>query len=145
MHFYLGAHQPAWLTKATVPLFVSHRRLAARTRLPRAGTSWALDSGGFSELSLYGQWRTDPAEYVYFVDRYDREIGRLDWAAPQDWMFSRLPKSVGPTADHDERLITIGDGECGGFRPCAAEQVDAELLSLRSGVGISGGSRRRVR
>jgi hypothetical protein len=145
MQFYLGTHQPAWLTNATVPLFVSHRRLVGRTRLPRARTSWALDSGGFSELSLYGEWRTDPAEYVYWVDRYDREIGRLDWAAPQDWMFSRLSKSVGPTVDHDARLITIGDGECGGFRPCAAEQVDAELLSFRSGVGVCRRSRFRVR
>jgi hypothetical protein len=32
--------------------------------LPRTG--WALDSGGFSELSLYGGWRTTPEEYVLF-------------------------------------------------------------------------------
>ena len=147
MQFYLGTHQPAWLRTADVPLFVSHRRLVGRRNLSdlRACCSWALDSGGFSELSLYGEWRTEPFEYVQWVKGYDLEIGNLDWAAPQDWMFSRLPKSVGPTADHDAWLITIGDGECGGFRPCAAEQVDAELLSLRSGVGISGGSRRRVR
>jgi hypothetical protein len=107
MQFYLGTHQPAWLTNATVPLFVSHRRLVGRTRLPRARTSWALDSGGFSELSLYGEWRTDPAEYVYWVDRYDREIGCLDWAAPQDWMCEpfMLAKTGLTVRDHQERTV----------------------------------------
>ena len=44
MQFYLGTHQPAWLTKADVPLFVSHRRLVGRLvdNRPRARTSWAL-------------------------------------------------------------------------------------------------------
>jgi hypothetical protein len=41
-------------------------------------------SGGFTELSSYGEWRTDPAEYVYWVDPYDSEIRMLNWAAPQD-------------------------------------------------------------
>ena len=50
--FYLGTHQPQWLALLEVPLFVSHRRLAKRTRLPRSCGSWALDSGGFSELAL---------------------------------------------------------------------------------------------
>lgn len=88
--FYLGSHQPHWLDSPAMPrdvnLFVSHRRLAARKSLPRARVGWALDSGGFSELSLYGEWRTSPAEYVAAVRRYDDEIGLLGWAAPQDWM-----------------------------------------------------------
>jgi hypothetical protein len=84
--WYLGAHQPGWLGVAGVRLFVSHRRLAGRRSLPRAIAPWALDSGGFSELSLYGEWRTSPAEYVAAVRRYDTEIGGLEWAAPQDWM-----------------------------------------------------------
>ena len=33
--------------------------------LPRARGRWALDSGGFSELSLYGEWRTSAR------DRFD--------------------------------------------------------------------------
>ncbi len=86
MRFYLGAHHPHWLERAPFPLFVSHRRLAARRRLPRAATSWALDSGGFTELRLHGRWRTSAAEYVAAVRRYRDEIGSLDWAAPQDWM-----------------------------------------------------------
>lgn len=128
MDFYLGTHQPAWLTKASVPLFVSHRRLVGRIRLPRAGTSWALDSGGFSELSLHGEWQTDPAEYVYWVDRYDREIGRLGWAAPQDWMCEpvMLAKTGLTVGEHQERtvenfvrLLTLWDGmQAQYLRPC---------------------------
>ncbi|MBN6034115.1 hypothetical protein [Amycolatopsis sp. 195334CR] len=87
MKFYLGTHQPAWLARDLgVPLLVSHRRLAGRRTLPRASGEWALDSGGFTELSLHGRWRTDARTYATAVGRYAAEIGRLAWAAPQDWM-----------------------------------------------------------
>jgi hypothetical protein len=36
--FYLGTHQPAWLARVRVPLFISRRRLS---RLPKAITSIA--------------------------------------------------------------------------------------------------------
>lgn len=84
--FYLGTHQDSWLKSARVPLFVSHRRLRSRVRLPRAVTDWALDSGGFTELSMHGAWTVTPEEYARAVQRYGQEVGRLDWAAPQDWM-----------------------------------------------------------
>lgn len=92
---YLGTHMSNWLGSEEVPrdvsLFVSHRRLdggndGPRRRLPRSRVHWALDSGGFSELQMYGEWRTTPQEYVAAVRRYDEEIGMLGWAAPQDWM-----------------------------------------------------------
>ncbi|MFI5589376.1 hypothetical protein ACIA5G_30280 [Amycolatopsis sp. NPDC051758] len=87
MKFYLGVHQPAWLERDLgIPLLVSHRRLAGRRTLPRATHEWALDSGGFTELSLYGRWRSDAHAYVAAVRRYRDEIGNLAWAAPQDWM-----------------------------------------------------------
>jgi hypothetical protein len=112
--FYLGVHMPHWLTLPPrdhagepVPLFVSHRRLAGRTTLPRARTSWALDSGGFSELSLYGEWRTTPEEYVAAVRRYDREIGMLSWAAPMDSMCEpvMLAKTGLTVAEHQQRTV----------------------------------------
>lgn len=69
-----------------VPLFVSVRRLRARKSLPRAVTSWALDSGGFTELSRPPhKWLTSEPQYVSEVLRL-RDIGRLAWVAPQDWM-----------------------------------------------------------
>jgi hypothetical protein len=84
--FYLGTHMPHWMVTATVPLFVSHRRLYGRKRLPRAATRWALDSGAFSEIAAHGRFETTPAEYVRAIRRYQDDIGRLDWAAPQDHM-----------------------------------------------------------
>jgi hypothetical protein len=89
VRFYLGTHKTQWLgfpQFVDVPLFISHRALAVRARMPRAVTRWSLDSGGFTELSMYGEWRTPPGEYVDAVYRYTDEIGRLDWASPQDWM-----------------------------------------------------------
>lgn len=86
MTFYLGVHRAYWLAEAGVPLFVSHRVLSKYKTLPRAIAPWALDSGGFSELSMYGRWKTTPKAYVAAVRRYRDEIGMLDWASPQDWM-----------------------------------------------------------
>lgn len=107
IQFYLGTHMPNWLETAGVPLFVSHRRLVGRKTLPRAQADWAADSGGFSELSLYGEWRTTPEEYVSAVRRYDEEIGRLDWAAPQDWMCEpfMLAKTGLSVAEHTRRTV----------------------------------------
>jgi hypothetical protein len=86
---------------------VSHRRLAGRTTLPRAVHHWALDSGGFSELSLYGQWRTTPEEYNAAVLRYDEEIGELGWAAPQDWMCEpiMLARTGLTVVEHQRRTV----------------------------------------
>jgi hypothetical protein len=87
--FYLGSHQPGWLTGIEVPLFISDRRLRIYTQLPRPALApWALDSGGFTELSTHGNWDHGPSprEYVDRIRRYARTIGRLQWAAPQDWM-----------------------------------------------------------
>ena len=107
MKFWLGTHKPGWLARTDVPLFVSHRTLAVRKTLPRARGPWALDSGGFTELSMYGEWRTTPREYAAAVRRYRDEIGRLEWAAIQDYMCE--PWIVGKTglsvAEHQRRTI----------------------------------------
>lgn len=86
MKFYLGTHIDSWLRQVEVPLFISHRILKKRKTLKPATCEWALDSGGFTELSMYGEWRTTPKEYVESVRRYRDEIGNMDWAAPQDAM-----------------------------------------------------------
>lgn len=109
--FYLGTHMPNWLESPVVPrdvnLFVSHRRLAGRKSLPKAQVGWALDSGGFSELSLYGEWQTSPQEYVAAVQRYDDEIGMLGWAAPQDWMCEpfMVAKTGLTVEEHQRRTV----------------------------------------
>lgn len=104
--FYLGTHQPHWLwdPAASFPLFVSHRTLRKYKTLHPATHPWALDSGGFSEVSKFGQWRTSPAEYTAAVARYDTEIGHLDWVAPQDWMCEPIIISGGPGRFADTHL-----------------------------------------
>ena len=68
---------------------------------------WALDSGAFSELSAYGKWTLTPEEYVAAVRRYAKEIGHLDWAAPQDWMCEPfiLAKTGLSVVEHQRRTI----------------------------------------
>jgi hypothetical protein len=110
LSFYLGTHRPAWLWRVQdIPMFISHRVLRERkTPFPRATTTWALDSGGFTELNLYGEWRTTPEEYVTYVRRYVEELGSLQWASPQDWMCEPwvIEKTGLSVAEHQERTIT---------------------------------------
>ena len=107
MRFYLGTHKTGWLSRTDVPLFVSDRRLRERVKLPRALGRWALDSGGFTELSLYGRWVTTPGEYAARVRRYSDEIGGLDFAAVQDWMCEpfMLEKTSSTVQQHQQRTI----------------------------------------
>ena len=87
MRFYLGTHRTQWLHKLEdIPLFVSHRILKKYKTLQPATTNWCLDSGGFTELSMYNGWKTTPYKYVKAIRRYIDEIGRMQWASPQDWM-----------------------------------------------------------
>ena len=120
MLFYLGTHEPSWLRHpgVSVPLFVSRRRLARLAclgpgrPLTRAGRSvyaarvrWACDSGGFSEIAEFGEWRLPVADYVDELRRYRDGIGLMDWAAPQDWMCEpvMLAKTGMRIAEHQAR------------------------------------------
>jgi hypothetical protein len=107
--FFLGTHQPGWLWHFDEPMFVSDRRLRHIKRLPRAAGPWALDSGGFTELSMHGSWDhgPNPAEYADRVRRYQRTIGNLAWVAPQDWMTepSILARTGLTVAEHQTRTV----------------------------------------
>jgi hypothetical protein len=110
MKFFLGTHMPNWLEDrrfVDVPLFVSRRTLARMQAVPRSVTSWALDSGGFTELSMYGKWRTPSEQYVAEVRRFQSEVGRLQWAAPQDWMCEPIiTQKTGLTVrQHQKRTV----------------------------------------
>lgn len=95
MRFYLGAPEPIWLERTDVPLFVSRNRLirkrhgvieTPRHSYPRALGPWAMDSGGFEEITHHGRWRVDARRFARDADFLAEEIGNLEWAAPQDWM-----------------------------------------------------------
>ena len=88
--FFVGSHNASWiyndaLADQHVPIFVARQRLPKGKRLP-AVRDWALDSGAFTELQIHGMWRMGPEEYADLVLDYSENIGRLIWAAPQDWM-----------------------------------------------------------
>lgn len=107
MKFYLGTHHPHWLERTDVPLFVSRRWLTHRKTLPVAKARWVLDSGGFTELSLYGEWRTTAAEYISDVKRFDHNIGWVQWVAPQDWMCEpfMVAKTGLSVEEHQRRTV----------------------------------------
>jgi hypothetical protein len=107
--FFLGTHQPGWLSDSPVALFISDRRLRQVKRPRPAVCDWALDSGGFTELATYGSWDhgPGPAEYVDRIRRYQRRIGRLQFAAPQDWMVEPwiLVKTGLTLVEHQRRTV----------------------------------------
>ena len=89
MKFFLGTHRPYWLWDTGfvgIPLFVSARTLRGMKAVRRAVTDWGLDSAGFTELTMSGYWTVGPDKYAAEVVDWSNRIGRLLWAAPQDWM-----------------------------------------------------------
>lgn len=106
MKFYLGLHMVAAVARTDVPLFISRRQLTDRRTLPVPQGDWALDSGGFTELNLYGEWRTTEREYISDVRRF-QEMGGLLWVAPQDWMCEPvvLHKSGLTVREHQLRTV----------------------------------------
>lgn len=99
---------PAWLYQATFPLFISHRRLQRQNTWKPARTTWCLDSGGFTELNLFGEWRTTTHEYIAAIRRYQNEIGMLNWISPQDamcepWILEKSKAWLGGTVEAHQR------------------------------------------
>lgn len=72
-----------------VRVLVSYVRLRGVKALPVAVEDWLLDSGGCDQLMRYRGWTIPAAEYAADIRRYGQEVGRLVWAAPQDWPASR--------------------------------------------------------
>jgi hypothetical protein len=86
MEFYLGTHHPHWLRLYLKPLMVSRRTLAPMRTKPRALTAWMRDSGGFTELQMYGKWNIDAAAFVAEAREDADQVGNLEYCAPRDWM-----------------------------------------------------------
>lgn len=110
MRFFLGTHHPHHLADPRavgVDLFVSHGQLRRYKTLPRAVTSWACDSRGFTELSQHGRWTFGAREYADALARYSAEVGRLAWASPMDWMCEPFvtQKTGLSVAEHQRRTV----------------------------------------
>lgn len=109
MKFYLGTHKTYWLGRDDfrgVPLFLSHAQLGHRAAMPPVVTTWALDSGGFSQLTRHPEgWPSRCEEpYVQAVHRY-AEAGGLEWATQQDWMCEPWLLHGRTVAEHQERTV----------------------------------------
>lgn len=125
MKFYLGTHQTEWTTRVPGPWFLSAPRLRVRpVRKPVLG-GWALDSGGFSELSLRGRWTITPEQYAAEAVAWARVMGAPDWIAPQDWMCEpAIREATGlSVACHQHRTI--------------ASVVELRALLLGTGIHVA--------
>jgi len=106
--FWLGSHVMAHIDRTSVPLFVSFRQLRGRRKPFKQTGPVAIDSGGFSELSLFGEWTISPIEYVRELRRLRDEVGlNFEWAAGQDWMCEphMIEKTGLSVAIHQARTI----------------------------------------
>src|SRR5437870_3667256 len=110
MRFYLGTPIPSWLEDPafeTVPLFVSRNRLVGHVSELRARTRWALDSGAFTQIATHGKWTVPASQYAKEAKRWQREIGRMDWASPMDWMCEpEMLKKSGKSVTEHQQLTT---------------------------------------
>jgi hypothetical protein len=140
-----------------VPLFVSLTRRDRFRRRPKFhAPGWALDSGGFTQVTERGGWTMPAVEYLSLVYYLDERHRGMEWAAPQDWMCE--PVAIEATglsvAEHqrrtvenfcelsamDERglIVPVLQGyEPGDHERCVAMYEDAgvDLRRYRVGVG----------
>lgn len=106
--FYLGSHVVNHIEKTDVPLFLSYRQLRKRKKKPfEQIAEVCVDSGGFSELNLFGEWTITPEEYSTDLLRL-KDLGlKIKWAAQQDWMCEPFVlEKTGLTIDeHQDRTV----------------------------------------
>tara|TARA_Y100001936_G_scaffold210590_1_gene217485 strand:- start:816 stop:1577 length:762 start_codon:yes stop_codon:yes gene_type:complete len=107
MKFYLGIHQPSMIGKSDIPMFVSINRLWGRKKKFPIHGDLAIDSGGFSQLRLNGQWTKTPQEYLNALNNLNQLGLFYEWAAPQDWMVEpfMLERTGLTIEDHQIRTV----------------------------------------
>ena len=87
MKFYLGTHVLNHIEKSNVPLFISFRSLRKRKKKRFDNKiKVCVDSGGFTELNINGQWTITPEEYNKELIRLKKLGLNIEWAAQQDYM-----------------------------------------------------------
>tara|TARA_Y100001956_G_scaffold74965_1_gene82498 strand:+ start:96 stop:842 length:747 start_codon:yes stop_codon:yes gene_type:complete len=106
MKFFLGTHVTNHLEKTDVPLFISRRVIGQRKSIVNTLGEWALDSGGFTELNLFGKWTISEIDYVKQLSKINRSNGLL-WAAQQDWMCEpfMVKKTALTVKEHQKRTV----------------------------------------
>ena len=56
---------------------------------------------------MFGEWQTSAAEYARDVKRYESEIGKLEWCAPQDWMCEPEMKLKTGLSTREHQIRTV--------------------------------------
>jgi hypothetical protein len=76
---YLGVHHGRWLEQLSVPMCVSLRTMEKYRddweTHPKCFQPWILDSGAFTEITRYGEWRYDPDRFGGVVTRILDNVG----------------------------------------------------------------------
>lgn len=108
LRFFMGTHEPLWLERLDVPLFVARPRFQrCRRRRPRALAPWAMDSGGFTEVTARRGWSMSAADFVDEVEDIAAAVGNLLWAAPQDWMCEAVATSATGLSIEEHQRRTV--------------------------------------
>lgn len=105
MRFYVGTHKVGH-AKHLRCAFISVNVLRRR-KSDFEANDWILDSGAFTEISTYGDFRTSVENYATEINRWAR-CGNLEMAVTQDYMcepfmLKRTGKSVS-----EHQSLTIG-------------------------------------
>jgi hypothetical protein len=83
VRFYVGTHRPnhaIHFARCMVSVNVLRKR-----KSDLEANEWMMDSGAFTEISQYGDYRTPPEAYAEQINRWSR-CGRLVAAVSQDYM-----------------------------------------------------------
>jgi hypothetical protein len=88
-------------------LFVSVNRLTRYRNIKPALVQWAMDSGGFTEITQHGHYRQSPREYMQIVKRMCVDCGGLLWASQQDWMCESIALQSSGLTIRDHQRLTI--------------------------------------
>jgi hypothetical protein len=110
VRFYIGLHQPAD-AKHFDRCFVSINRLRER-RSTFPAKEVIIDSGAFTEIDRYGDYRHEPKEYAAHINRWAEILGPAMVAAvSQDYMCERfmLDKWSRTVAQHQAWTIARYD------------------------------------
>ena len=80
VHFFIGLDHPAtaWPFLRSM---ISINTIRDRKGSFRAN-NWMMDSGGYTELSTHGRWRTSPQQYADEINRW-KDNGNLVAAVTQ--------------------------------------------------------------
>ncbi|MGK5677619.1 DUF7221 family queuine tRNA-ribosyltransferase-like protein [Actinoplanes sp. URMC 104] len=107
MQVWVGADVDAFWWKQPQQILVSAERLARLKTLPVARTWWVLDSGAYKHLQRNGRWTVSAAQYAADIRRWAAAIGKLRWAAPQDWPAAAAALAATGLTEYEHQLRTL--------------------------------------